>query len=570
MNEKNLDYQNIPDPQITKEETVGAINSEMNIGAAQTHYDKFNASQGHGFAAEQANNLYDVLTGNEAAIVGGDNAKNGADRCVNNTYIQTKYCHNASSTVAAAFEQGEYRYINPDGSLMQLEVPYDQYDKAVEFMEKRIINGEVPGVNDPAEAKSIVRRGHFTYEQSVNIAKFGTIESITYDAVNGTIIAANAFGITAALTLARSLWNGDSLDIAVEQAVYSGVQIGGAAFISSIVSAQLMRTFVNSALTAPSEAIVSLIGKNSSQSLASALRSGANVYGITAMNGADKLIQGNILAASVMTLVLSAGDIRNAFQGKISGKQLFKNMTIRAGSMTGAAIGAQLGIYALNLVAPGAGGAVTLIVSVAGSVAGGAAGGAVTSTVVGHFIEDDAVEMVRIIEETFCKLAQEYLLNEEEADIILSDLLRSLEGAALLDMFASSDRQSFADELVRSAIERLTRFRCRIILPSEEDLLRGLGRLIEDAASGKGIFAAQTKKVDPVVIGYELTGQKLPEHAAKKAWYSTRQMNMVQSQSELLLKRMAESEKKTNAALGSIYQERDEMKAELKKILEGL
>ena len=570
MSKKSLYNLNIPNSNLSEEETVGAINSDMNIAAAQTHYNKFNASQGHGFAAEQANNLYDVLTGNESAIVGGDNAKNGADRCVNNTYIQTKYCQNASNTVAAAFERGEYRYINPDGTLMQLEVPYDQYDKAIEFMERRIINGEVPGINDPAEAKDIVRRGHFTYEQAVNIAKFGTIESITYDAVNGTIIAANAFGITATLTLARSLWNGESLDIAVEQAAYSGVQIGGAAFISSIISAQLMRTFVGSALVTPTEIIVSLIGKNSSQNLANALKLGANVYGITAMNGADKLIRGNILASSVMTLVLSAGDIHNAFQGKISGKQLFKNMTIRAGSLTGAAAGAQLGLYALNIVAPGAGGAVTLIVSIAGSVVGGTAGGKITGTVVGSFIEDDAVEMVKIIEEKFCNLAQEYLLNEDETEIILSDLLKALEGETLLDMFASSDRQSFADNLVRATIERLTRCRCRIILPSEENFLRGIGRLIEDASSGKGIFATRANNINAVAIGYELTGQELPEYVAKKAWYSTRQMNMVQSQSELLLRRMADNEKRTNVALNSIYKEREELKAELKNLLEGL
>ena len=67
-----------------------------------------------------------------------------------------------------------------------------------------------------------------------------------------------------------------------------------------------------------------------------------------------------------------------------------------------------------------------------------------------------------------------------------------------------------------------------------------------------------------------MTGQELPEYVAKKAWYSTRQMNMVQSQSELLLRRMADNEKRTNVALNSIYKEREELKAELKNLLEGL
>ena len=48
--------------------------------------------QGHGFAAEQSNNRIDRLMGKDAQIIGGDNAKNGADRIVQGQQIQTKYC----------------------------------------------------------------------------------------------------------------------------------------------------------------------------------------------------------------------------------------------------------------------------------------------------------------------------------------------------------------------------------------------------------------------------------------------------------------------------------------------
>ena len=81
----------------------GAVNADMNAAAQQTQMDKFQAAQGHGYAAEQANNLYDILTGKDAKIVGGDNAKDGPDRMVNGVNIQTKYCHDAASSVQAAF-----------------------------------------------------------------------------------------------------------------------------------------------------------------------------------------------------------------------------------------------------------------------------------------------------------------------------------------------------------------------------------------------------------------------------------------------------------------------------------
>ena len=88
---------------------------------------KFTAAQGHGFAAERANNLSDVLHGEKAAIIGDNNAKNGADRKILNrdgttTYIQDKYYSTASGSVNAAFDSvtAEYRYLSSDGTAMCL------------------------------------------------------------------------------------------------------------------------------------------------------------------------------------------------------------------------------------------------------------------------------------------------------------------------------------------------------------------------------------------------------------------------------------------------------------------
>ena len=44
--------------------------------------------------------------------MGSDNAKDGPDRMVNGVNIQTKYCHDAASSVQAAFENGQCRYVN--------------------------------------------------------------------------------------------------------------------------------------------------------------------------------------------------------------------------------------------------------------------------------------------------------------------------------------------------------------------------------------------------------------------------------------------------------------------------
>ena len=151
-----------------------------NISNASTIYgmDKFNTPRGHGFAAEYANHLYDKinkvdlhgnvkLVGDEIDQNTGRIIKNGADRIVDGIKIQTKYCSSGSKCISECFDNGKLRYLNPDGTPMQIEVPSDKYDAAVKAMENRIKNGEVPGVSNPSKAKDIVRKGHFTYELSL-------------------------------------------------------------------------------------------------------------------------------------------------------------------------------------------------------------------------------------------------------------------------------------------------------------------------------------------------------------------------------------------------------------------
>lgn len=211
-----------------KKNNFGAESAGRGIGAFRTvnnqfEEEKFHSRQGHGFAAERANNLFDKLTGHDAKIVGDDNAKNGADRVVDGVNIQSKYCATGKRCINECFEndgKGTFRYMT-DGKPMKIEVPSDKYDEAVRAMEEKIKNGQVKGVSDPNEAKNIVKKGHFTYAQAKNIAKAGTVESLTYDAVNGTIIASSAFGVTAMITFATSMWNGEDFEDAIKIATYS-------------------------------------------------------------------------------------------------------------------------------------------------------------------------------------------------------------------------------------------------------------------------------------------------------------------------------------------------------------
>lgn len=512
------EYLKLEEENITKAKKLsGAEISGLSAGIAEsaTNYADnvvLSSARGHGFAAEKANHLHDVFSGKDAKIVGGNNATNGADRLVDGVYIQTKYCNSGSKCIAETFTNGEFRYYvknangvdyrNAEGlrTPMQIEVPKDKYADAVKAMENRIKNGSVEGITDPAKAKEIVKQGSYTYEQVRNIARFGTIESLTYDAVNGIKIAGTAMGISAAISFAVAMWNGEEWEVALENACYDGLKIGGIAWLSSVLTAQLGRTGIEQSLRGSTDWVVNQIGSKAAAWLANGLRSGSNIYGVAAMNHLSKLLRGNIVTGAVTTLVLSSVDFIRLFDGRVSGAQVFKNVTTTAlsvaggtgGWMGGAALGASLGSF-VPIIGTAAGG---VIGGILGSLAGGTAASAVASTVLDTFIEDDAKEMLKIIEDVFGQLAEDYLLTEQEAKIVIDEFQSKDLPDTLRDMYASNDRNLFAKQILETSIENQAKKRQKIKLPSDEKIIKMTGKIIE-----KAIAEGEKYTPDFVLVG---------------------------------------------------------------------
>lgn len=443
--------------------------------------------QGHGFGGEKLNNLYDKLTGKNAEIIGADNTKNGADRLVDGVKIQTKYCATGSRCINECFDDTTklMKYLNSDGSPMQIEVPSDKYEDAIRSMEDKIRKGQVPGITDPKKAKDIVRKGNFTYQQAVNVAKFGTIESLTYDAINGIKLAGISMGISSAISFGVAIWNGKYWEEALKDSVYTGLKVGGVAWAGSIVAAQLGRTGMEQTLRGVTDYLVKNMGSKAYHLLANALRSSDKmIYGAAAMNHASKLLRGNVVTGIATTLVLSTADFYRLFNGRVSYAQVFKNV-IKTGASVAGGIGGWMG----GAMAGGAIGSAIPIVGnfvgaifggIIGSVAGGTAAHKVTETVLDHFIEDDAKEMLRIIEVEFSQLAFDYLLNEEEAKKVIDKFKEKDIPDVLRDMFASNDRNLFAKNLFESNIIEIVKSRKKIILPSNEKLIQELGVVLEE------------------------------------------------------------------------------------------
>ncbi len=435
----------------------------------------FSNPTGHGFAAEQGNNLIDKLQGKNASVVGGDNAKNGADRKIINrdgsiTWIQDKYYSTASKSVEAAFdnETGNYRYIDADNKPMQLEVPADQYEKAVEAMEKKIEEGKVPGVSDTAEAKNLVRKGNITYEQAKNIAKAGTVDSLKYDAANGAVTAACAFGISFALDFAVCKLNGYDTETALKDSTINGIKTGSVVFASYVISSQIVKTGAASALAPTTDAIANQLGEKTCQAI-------IDTFGVTASGAtkesiikqASKLLQNTIVSDAVIVVVLSADDVYNLFAGRISTEQLLKNLTVTVASVGGATVGSIAGAAAGTAIAPGVG---TAVGKVAGGIVGGTVAGIGSNWVAGKVYEGDAQQMYEIISAKFEDLSEDYMITQEEGDAIVTQLQEALSSSKLKDMYASEDRESFAVELMTPMFEDQLANRGKISTPSEDEV----------------------------------------------------------------------------------------------------
>ena len=440
--------------------------------------DTFNMGDGSAGMAGEAGNVQahaeqGLVDGSTVVHTGADNAKNGADYVITSsdgivTQVQSKYYSTPNATISACFENDLFRYYSDVGVPMTIEVPKDQYDSCVTIMRRRIANGQVPGVTNPDQASEIVRPGSVTYRQAVNVAKAGTIESLVYDAKTGCVSSLISLGISAVVQFAVDMWNQQPVETALKNSLYTGLRVGGNAFVTSVLSSQLTRTGLNSLLVPASEVVIKAIGSKAAAVIVNAGRVGMTpIYGAAAMKSAARMLRGGVIVNTVSFLVFTIPDAVSLFRGRISGKQMVKNMAVTGGGIGGAALGAQGGALLGTAIAPGIG---TTIGGIVGGLLGGIGVSIGVDKVADLIAEDDADEMLDIITVEYQNLINEYLLNENEATAVseyLSEELNANSGK-LKDMFASEDRHTFAREMIEPAVREEISKRENIVLPDEE------------------------------------------------------------------------------------------------------
>lgn len=413
---------------------VESLNFEQTAFNAAYGADQSNT--GHGIYAEEVSTILDRINGDHSTVVGRDNAKNGPDKLVNGRPVQCKFCKTASSSVGACFKKNpktgvsEYRYFDlKSGKPMQVEVPADQYEKALQAMQDRIVKGQIPGVTDPASAKDLVRKSILTYSQARNLAKAGTFESITYDMATGTVTCTFAAGISSLVSFGLVFWQTKARKKAQDAAVDTAIQVFGPTFAANLISNQIARTGLTKALIPLSEKITKALGIELVQKLVNAKRAllgQGKISGAAASKSFAKALRSTAVSEGILFVVFSVPDTYKVIARKITGAQFTKNMVSRSAAF----LGNIAGTYGMGMLV-GKGGEkigkkvdkrVGAVIGFAGGMVGGAVFGAAIKSLTDLFKEDDSVITARLVNAVIANMAVDYFLTEEEADILIARL----------------------------------------------------------------------------------------------------------------------------------------------------
>lgn len=448
--------------------------------ATPIDYDS-NAIAGKSEMAEEALNLINMLSGEQVEDIDKVNIKNSSDRLLESIQIQAKYCASGTECINDCFDEktGLFRYLNSDGTPMQIEVPADKYYEAVNAFRNKILEGKVTNVTNPDDASKYIRRGKLTYKQALNLCKSGKIKTLTFDATTGFIYCSYALGITFLATYIISFKQTGDKKQALNTALSAGLQVFGLPFVSYILASQVVRTTFAKQFIPISTYLINSLGYKATQNIASIIRamSGKGAVSSTAAKQLTQIYKSNFTSAGITFVVFSIPDTYNMFSKKISNAQYTKNML----SLIGTMVSAGCGTLGTSILAAKAGGEIGIkikpglgtVIGISGGLAGGLIGGTAIKMLGDKIREDDSIILSRMFNGVVVNLVYEYMLSESELDVLIEKLnnIKPNEFKKLFKTLLSEQQQEKTiDSFVRGYFEEIIQIRPAIAEPTPNDI----------------------------------------------------------------------------------------------------
>jgi hypothetical protein len=375
--------------------------------------------------------------------------------------LHNVYYPTVEKTIAiceVALEQLQNEHIN------YLEVPFDQFDEVQAYFQHN----------------NYIKKGAFTYLQVRHIAQAGNIHHLQMDEQGMITFDDEWIGMSTAISFAQSKWNGAERKDAVENAVLTGLAVIGEEFAEEVIEQQIQLVNIAEHIELDG-GVAEAIKKNGAKVVVKKMAGGATkkaMYSSVAAKKAITLLNANVVTGAIVTGVMSSVDIVRTIKGEMSPAQLFKNVSKTAASVAGSIIGLIIG-GGIGFSIPHVS---TAVISLIGGIIGLILGSVITSKIVKKvldlIIKDDAVKMLEIFNAQLAELTEHYLLNEQELHQVLHDFNEIYNmPEELRNMYAASDRESFAKELIEKELDRIVRMRMYLQVPTNQELYETLERI---------------------------------------------------------------------------------------------
>lgn len=380
------------------------------------------------------------------------------------------YCANVLDTFNSLFNEGKFLY-DPSNTFY-IEVPLEQYLEVVELMREAIQEGKIPGIDEPEAAESLIRQGLITFNQAKHIAARDHISILKYDPIDCKIIMKVPMSLSYLIIYATHFWDGRGFDASLKQGILSMMIVGGQAFFEHVAVIENFDRYEN-----PTYAIKRLLGMNAYKTLVRVYKSHVSGYGLSAVKNLSQFFEEGGIIRDLISLSRSAMDLANNVRGRISTEQMAKNIANTFSGIVGGTAGWVGGAAAGSAVLPGVG---TMLGGMAGAMSTAKMTTSVSNTILSYYIEDDAVKMMRVIQDAFEAVAEEYLLNEKEVEKAVDLLYIRLTTSQLKDMQASKDRYSYAKKVLVPIVRDVSKTRRPLPVPTSRDLSIGLMHVWEE------------------------------------------------------------------------------------------
>lgn len=376
--------------------------------------------------------------------------------------VHNVYCPNINDAIAIC--EIELKQLDQEQS-NYLEVPFEQYHE----------------IHAHFNNSDIIKQGAFTYEQVRHILDAGNIHNLVIDERGCIDFKKEIIGMSTAISFAQSKWNGAERSTAVENAVLTGLTVIGEPFAEEIIEKQIDNLNIVDHIELD-EGIASAVKKNGAKAVVKRMASTATkkaMYSSVIAKKAITLLNANVVTGAIVTGVMSSVDIVRAIKNQMSPAQLFKNISKTAASVAGSIIGLIVG-GGIGLSIPNVS---TTVISLIGGIVGLIIGSILTTTLVKKvldlFIKDDAVKMLEIFNEELINLVEQYLLNEKELQLVLSDFNEMYNmQEEFRKMYATEDRVAYARTMIEKELNRIVRLRMYLQVPTNEELYEAIKRLV--------------------------------------------------------------------------------------------